>query len=59
MFEKTLSRPYSKGFFNSVLKICEEMLELSGKNIKVIDLEEEEVIIYNLTEFKDMMELIK
>jgi len=35
------------------------MLELSGKNIKVIDLEEEEVIIYNLTEFKDMMELIK
>jgi hypothetical protein len=35
------------------------MVEMRSQNTKVINLEEEEVIIHNLAEFKDIMELVK
>lgn len=58
LFEQTLAKPYQKGFFQSVRKICEELAKLRDENRKVLQLEDEEVMIYNLSEFKERIQAI-
>lgn len=58
LFEQTLAKPYQKGFFQSVRKICEELAKLREENQKVLQLEDEEVMIYNLSEFKERIQAI-
>lgn len=58
LFEQTLAKPYQKGFFQSVRKICEELAKLREENRKVLQLEDEEVMIYNLPEFKERIKAI-
>lgn len=58
LFEQTLARPYLKGFFPAVRKICEEVAKLREENRLVLELEDEEVMIYNLAEFKERIQVI-
>jgi hypothetical protein len=59
LFEGTLAKPYQKGFFQAVRKISEEMARLRQENLKVLQLEDEEVMIYNLPDFREKTELAK
>jgi hypothetical protein len=59
LFEQTLGKPYFKGYFQSVIRICEEMTQLRDDNNLVLDLEGEEVVTYNLPEFKEKIEVIR
>lgn len=58
LFERTLAKPYHKGFFPAARKICQELARLGEENRKVLQLEDEEVMIYNLPEFKERAQAI-
>jgi Asp-tRNA(Asn)/Glu-tRNA(Gln) amidotransferase C subunit len=59
LYETTLAATYSTDYFPAVVRLSRELLQLREQNEQVLALEQQEVIVYHLKEFKQMAGLIE
>ena len=59
LYEQTIAKPYRGDLFQNIAKLSEEIMQLGEDNGQVMELEREEVVVYNLKEFKKLAGVIE